>query len=108
MSALKFLYTKTLYMPELVSFFSWPSDPQRLPVVLAVTEVERLLAAFDRPNYRAFFATVYATGLRVRVREACRLDTRDIGQTATKLMRHREHSLPQWYKRKHVTRFVAL
>jgi site-specific recombinase XerD len=76
LAALKFLYTKTLWKPEAVSFLSWPSDPQKLPTVLAVGEVERLLGALERPKYRVFFTTVYATGLRVR--EACRLETRDI------------------------------
>jgi len=76
LAALKFLYTKTLWKPEAVSFLSWPSDPQKLPTVLAADEVERLLAALERPKYRVFFTTVYATGLRVR--EACQLETRDI------------------------------
>jgi hypothetical protein len=35
MSALKFLYTKTLWRPERVSFLSWPAAPQKLPTVLA-------------------------------------------------------------------------
>ena len=76
MAALKFLYTKTLYRPETVSFLSWPSDPQTLPTVLAAVEVERLLAALDQPKFKVFFTMVYATGLRLR--EACRLETRDI------------------------------
>lgn len=76
MAALKFLYTKTLYRPEVVSFLSWPADPQRLPTVLSATEVERLLAALDSARFRVFFTVVYATGLRVS--EACRLETRDI------------------------------
>lgn len=76
MAALKFLYTKTLWKPENVSFLSWPSDPKRLPAVLSVEEIERLLAALEQPKYRVFFTLVYATGLRLR--EACRLETRDI------------------------------
>jgi integrase/recombinase XerD len=76
MAALKFLYTKTLWKPENVSFLSWPSDPQRLPVVLSADEVERLLRALEQPSYRVFFTLVYATGLRLR--EGCRLETRDI------------------------------
>lgn len=76
MAALKFLYTKTLWRPENVSFLSWPSDPQRLPAVLSAEEVERLLRALEQPRYRVFFTLVYATGLRLR--EACRLETRDI------------------------------
>jgi integrase/recombinase XerD len=76
MAALKFLYTKTLWKPEAVSFLSWPRDPQKLPTVLSADEVERLLSALERPKYRVFFTTVYATGLRLR--EACRLETRDV------------------------------
>jgi site-specific recombinase XerD len=76
MAALKFLYTKTLWKPENVSFLSWPSDPQRLPVVLSANEVERLLSALEQPKYRVFFTLVYASGLRLS--EACRLETRDI------------------------------
>jgi site-specific recombinase XerD len=76
MAALKFLYTKTLWKPENVSFLSWPTDPQRLPVVLSADEVERLLRALEQPKYRVFFTLVYATGLRLG--EASRLETCDI------------------------------
>jgi site-specific recombinase XerD len=76
MAALKFLYTKTLYKPEVVSFLCGRRAPERLPVVLAVDEVERLLAAFEVPRYRVLFTTVYGTGLRVE--EGCSLETRDI------------------------------
>lgn len=98
MAALKFLYTKTLWKPEAVSFLSWPSDPQKLPTVLAASEVERLLAALERPKYRVFFTTVYATGLRVR--EACRLETRDID--AARSVIHVRHG------KGHKERFVML
>lgn len=76
LAALKFLYTKTLWKPENVSFLSWPSDPERLPVVLSAEEVEKLLQALEHPTYRVFYTLAYATGLRLR--EACRLETRDI------------------------------
>ncbi len=76
LAALKFLYTKTLWKPENVSFLSWPSDPQRLPVVLSADEIDKLLRALEQPLYRVFFTTVYATGLRLR--EACLLETRDL------------------------------
>jgi integrase/recombinase XerD len=76
MAALKFLYTKTLWKPENVSFLSWPADPKTLPAVLTVDEIERLLAALTEPRFQVFFTLMYATGLRMR--EACRLETRDI------------------------------
>jgi len=98
MAALKFLYTKTLWKPQAVSFLSWPSDPQKLPTVLAADEVERLLAALQRPKYRVFFTTVYATGLRLR--EACRLETGDID--AARNVIHVRHG------KGHKERFVML
>jgi len=76
MAALKFLYKKTLWKPENVSFLAWPSDPKRLPAVLSVEEVERLLASLTHAKYRVFFTLVYAAGLRLT--EACLLETRDI------------------------------
>lgn len=75
-AALRFLYGKTLGRPEVTSFLSWPKDPEKLPVVLTEEQVHRLLGAFTTTRMRAFFTTVYAAGLRIR--EASRLETRDI------------------------------
>ncbi len=75
-AALRFLYSKTLARPEVTSFLSWPKDPEKLPVVLTEAQVHRLLGAFTTTRMRAFFTTVYAAGLRIR--EASRLETRDI------------------------------
>ena len=75
-AALKFLYTKTLYRPDAVSFLSSRSSPEKLPAVLSADEVGQLLAALSTPKYRVFCTTLYATGLRVS--EASRLETRDI------------------------------
>jgi integrase/recombinase XerD len=75
-AALRFLFTKTMHRPEVVSFLSWPAAPERLPVVLGLGEIERLLAELPDAVYRAFFTTIYATGLRMS--EACRLETDDI------------------------------
>ena len=76
LSALVFLYRKTLGRPEAVSFFSWPKDAERLPVVLSVEEVARLLEAVPGDNYRMLFRTMFAAGLRIR--EACRLQMGDL------------------------------
>ena len=75
-AALRFYYGKTLGKPEVVSFLSSPSQPQRLPEVLSVEEVQRLLEGLHKPKYRVFFTTIYATGLRLD--EACHVETRDI------------------------------
>ena len=76
LAALVFLYRKTLGRPEVVSFFSWPKDAERLPVVLSVEEVARLLEAVPGANYRMLFRTMFAAGLRIR--EACRLRIEDL------------------------------
>ena len=76
LSALVFLYRKTLGKPEAVSFFAWPKDPERLPVVLSVREVARLLEAVPGDNYRMLFRTMFAAGLRIS--EACNLRVDDL------------------------------
>jgi len=63
LAALTFLYRKTLGVPQAVSFFAWPNDPEPLPVVLSLAEVARLLAAMPMPAYRMLFCTMYASGL---------------------------------------------
>ena len=76
LSALVFLYRKTLGVPQAVSFFSWPDDPERLPVVLTPEEVSLLLKAMPTPAYRMMFCTMFAAGLRIR--EACQLRLEDL------------------------------
>jgi integrase/recombinase XerD len=75
-AALRFFFTKTVFLPEAVSFLSSPASPDRLPVILSVEEVDRLLDGLQLPKYRVFFTTVYATGLRIS--EACHLETGDV------------------------------
>src|SRR5487761_2580231 len=75
-AALRFFFTKTVFRPEAVSFLSRPASPDRLPVILSVEEVDRLLHELRTPKYRVFFTTVYATGLRIS--EACQIGTRGV------------------------------
>jgi site-specific recombinase XerD len=75
-AALRFLYGVTLGRPEEVAEVCWPKVPQRLPVVLAGSEVERLLEAVRSPVLQIVLRTAYAAGLRVG--EACRLTVGDI------------------------------
>ena len=75
-AALRFVYGKTLGQPQVVSFLSWPREPDRLPVVLGADEVDRLLVGLKKPKFRVLFTTIYATGLRIS--EACRLTVNDI------------------------------
>lgn len=72
-AALRFLFIKTLGKPVAVSFLSCPRSSQRLPEVLAPSDINRILEAFRSAIYRMLFTTIYATGLRLS--EACRLET---------------------------------
>lgn len=76
LSALKFLYARTLQRPEVMAGVPLPKVRKSLPVVLSASEVSALLEALETPRMRMFFTLVYATGLRLR--EACALETRDI------------------------------
>lgn len=75
-AGLKFFFRKTVGCPEAVSFLSTPKRPERLPAVLSMEQVDRLLAALETAKYRVFFTTIYAAGLRIS--EGCALETRDI------------------------------
>lgn len=76
LAAIKFLYTKTLAREEDVSFLSWPRQDGKLPTVLSIEEVRRLLGSIEGPTYRVVATTLYSTGLRAA--EACNLETTDV------------------------------
>ena len=59
-SALRFLFTVTLYRPDLVHRLTVVRQPRRLPDVLSVEEVALLLQAAPGPKYKAAFATAGA------------------------------------------------
>src|SRR6476659_4875207 len=75
-SGIKFFYSHTI--PR-----DWPTlqklrvrNEKRLPDVLSVDEVRRLIAAVRTPHNRAYFWTVYSLGLRLE--EGLRLQVGDI------------------------------
>jgi site-specific recombinase XerD len=75
-SAVKFLYLRTLEMPWTDEYFPRPLCPRRLPIVLSH---EELMAFFDHVpslKYRAALMTCYGAGLRVS--EAVALKVADI------------------------------
>lgn len=77
LGAIAFLYSITLGRPEVVARIPWPRDRRRkLPDILSLEEVERLLGAIDTIKYRAIIMTAYGAGLRVS--EACSLQVADI------------------------------
>jgi integrase/recombinase XerD len=78
-AALRFLYGVTLRQPDVVEKLPVPKVPKKLPVVLTVAEVGRLLAATRSLKQRALLTTAYAAGLRVS--EVVALEISDIDST---------------------------
>lgn len=76
LSALLFLYRKTLGRPELVSFIKYPKPYSRLPEVLGLQEVDQLLRAVRVRRYQAIAMVMYGAGLRLS--EALALEVSDI------------------------------
>jgi integrase/recombinase XerD len=75
--ALQFLYNVTLGRPERIGKLPWAKPPRRLPSVLSVQEVRRMIeVAAHRPRDKAFLMTIYGAGLRVS--EALALKGQDI------------------------------
>ncbi|MGH6901857.1 MAG: phage integrase N-terminal SAM-like domain-containing protein, partial [Geminicoccaceae bacterium] len=64
-SALRFLFSVTLERPELARRLTVVREARKLPLVLSVAEVARLLEAAPGPKYKAALATAYGAGLRV-------------------------------------------
>jgi integrase/recombinase XerD len=75
-SALRFLFIKTLRRHFLTEHIPFPKSPRRLPVVLSVEEVTRLIDAARNLYHRTLLMTLYSTA--VRRSELCRLKVTDI------------------------------
>jgi integrase/recombinase XerD len=78
-SALRFFFTVTLDRPDLSRRLVLARFPRKLPAVLSVEEVGRLLEAAPGPKYRAALGTAYGAGLRVS--EVAALKIGDIDST---------------------------
>ena len=78
-SALRFFFTVTLDRPDLSRRLTVVHQPRKLPLVLSVEEVTRLLEAAPGPKYRAALGTAYGAGLRVS--EVVALKVTDIDST---------------------------
>jgi integrase/recombinase XerD len=78
-SALRFLFTVTLDRPDLSRRLVLVRQPRKLPAVLSVEEVGRLLEAAPGPKHKAALGTAYGAGLRVS--EVVALKVGDIDST---------------------------
>ena len=75
-SALRFLYVKTLRRHFLSEHIPFPKSLRRLPTVLSREEVTRLLNSASNLFHRTLLMTLYSTA--VRRSELCRLQVTDI------------------------------
>ena len=64
-SALRFFFTVTLDRPDLSRRLVLARYPRKLPAVLSVEEIGRLLEAAPGIKYKAILGTAYGAGLRV-------------------------------------------
>jgi site-specific recombinase XerD len=75
-SALRFLYVKTLKRHYMLEHIPFPKAVRRLPIVLSQEEVGRLIDSASNLFHRAMLMTLYSTG--VRRAELCHLKVSDI------------------------------
>jgi integrase/recombinase XerD len=76
-SALRFLFTVTLDRPDLSRRLVIVRHPRKLPDVLSVEEVGRLLEAAPGLKYKAALGTAYGAGLRVSEVASLKVDDID-------------------------------
>ena len=75
-SALRFLFVKTLRRHFLAEYIPFPKSPKRLPTVLSPEEVTRLIDSAHNLYHRTLLMTLYSTAARRA--ELCQLKVQDI------------------------------
>ena len=75
-SALRFFFVKTLRRSFLAEHIPFPKQPRRLPMVLSLEEVARLIESARNLFHRTLLMTLYSTGMRRA--ELCQLRVNDI------------------------------
>ena len=65
LASVKFLYEEVLKEDIDFDFYIKMKKPSRIPVVLSVEEVQRLLNSFTNLKHKAIFTLCYSAGLRV-------------------------------------------
>ena len=63
-AGLRFFFVRTLKRHEFRDFIPYPNEPERLPTILSLDEVARLINASGNLFRRALLMTVYGTGMR--------------------------------------------
>ena len=63
-TVLRFFFTMTLDRADAIKHLTFVPEPRKIPVVLSLEEVARLLEAAPGPKYKAALAAAYGAGLR--------------------------------------------
>lgn len=63
-AALRFFFVKTLKRRYLLDDTPYPKAPRRLPQILSIEEVARLIDAADSLSHRTMLMVLYSTGMR--------------------------------------------
>ena len=63
-AALRFFFTVTLDRPEMARHLTFVREPRRIPVILSLEEIARLLEAAPGPKSKAALSAAYGAGLR--------------------------------------------
>jgi site-specific recombinase XerD len=64
-AALRFFFNVTLDRPEMARHLTFVREPRRIPVILSLEEIARLLEAAPGPKDKAALSAAYGAGLRV-------------------------------------------
>lgn len=86
LASVKFLYEEVLKERVDFDFNIKMKKPSRIPVVLSVQEVERLLNSFTNLKHKAIFTLIYSAGLRIG--ELLNLKIRDIDSDRMQIRIH--------------------
>ena len=86
-AALRFFFVKTLKRRYLLDDTPYPKAPRRLPAILSVEEVSRLINAADSLSHRTMLMVLYSTGMRTA--ELLQLQVADID--SRRMLVHIQH-----------------
>src|ERR1035441_5027866 len=78
-SALRFFFVKTLKRRYLLEDIPFPKVPRRLPIILSVEEVGRLIDSARNLMDRTLLMVLYSTGMRNRELRNLRSEERRVG-----------------------------
>jgi integrase/recombinase XerD len=77
---IKFFYQQTLHRPWAIFGIVRPAPEKKLPVILSLAEVRKILAQVRLPRYRVCLSTIYSCGLRLQEGTNLRLADIDSGR----------------------------